>query len=64
MVQALGAWVAEADKAGTVKGSDAGGEPRLPVPSATVFVLNAVRGKFINAECLVWKGNAPIAGIS
>jgi hypothetical protein len=56
--------VAEADRAGMVKGSDAAGAPRRPVLSATVFVLNAVREKFINAECLVWKGNALIAGIS
>ena len=63
MVQALGAWVAEAGKAGTVKGLDAGVEPWLPVPSATAFALSAVREKFMNAECLVWNVNAPIAGI-
>ena len=64
MVRALGAWVAEAGKAGVDKGWDAGVEPWLPVPSATAFVPSAVREKFMNAECLVWNVNAPIAGIS
>ncbi len=55
--------MAEAGKAGTVKGLDAGVEPWLLVPSATAFALSAVREKFMNAECLVWNVNAPIAGI-
>ena len=63
MVRALGAWVAEADKAGTFKDWGARVEPWLPVPSTTVFVPNAVRKNFMNAEYLAWNGNAPIAGI-